>query len=149
MIRSTRQTKIVEKIMRDEVDTQEELVYFLRDEGFNVTQATVSRDMKELGVIKVSGTTKKYRYAIADDNYGVSAKTNDVFKSSILGVEVLGNQVVLTVIKDTANLVCNIIDKMSLANVLGTFCGVSAVLVIARTPEDAEKVHTQIINKMV
>ena len=62
MIRTKRQQIILGIIEKNEVETQEELVGLLREGGFNATQATVSRDIKELGLVKVAGTAKKYKY---------------------------------------------------------------------------------------
>ena len=67
-MRYARQTKILEIIKNEEISTQEELAERLKEEGFNATQATVSRDIKELGLVKVSGRIKKSRYADENEN---------------------------------------------------------------------------------
>ena len=63
MARSVRQSKIIEIISNNEIETQDELVNALKDAGFDITQATISRDIKELGLIKIVGNSKKYKYA--------------------------------------------------------------------------------------
>lgn len=85
MIRTKRQQIILGIIEKNEVETQEELVGLLREGGFNATQATVSRDIKELGLVKVAGTAKKYKYVKADGaSHKISAKFGNIFKECVL-----------------------------------------------------------------
>lgn len=81
MVRSKRQQIILDIIDKHEVGTQGELVELLRKQGFDATQATVSRDIKELGLVKVSGTERKYKYVKADGGaHKISAKFGNIFK---------------------------------------------------------------------
>ena len=96
MIRTKRQQIILGIIEKNEVETQEELVGLLREGGFNATQATVSRDIKELGLVKVAGTAKKYKYVKADGaSHKISAKFGNIFKECVLSIKYADNIIVM------------------------------------------------------
>lgn len=136
MARTSRQAKIIEIINKFEIDTQDELVVALKDAGFNVTQATISRDIKDLGLFKVAGEQKKYKYAIVEgDSHGYAGKINTIFKESVLSVTAACNQVVIKTLKGVANVIGSVIDKLSIATVLGIVYGEDTILLI--TPDNA------------
>ena len=120
MARSLRQSKILEIISMKEVETQDELVAYLRAANFDITQATISRDIKELGLIKVLGSEGKYKYAIVDSgNQGISNKNISIFKELVISVKPAQNLCVIKTIKGMAGGVCSMVDKLNLSNVLG------------------------------
>ena len=81
MSNKTRQQAILDIIAQNELDTQEELATMLQQRGYNVTQATVSRDIKQLGLVKVAGKSKKYRYTqVSYKEHGLHAKYDNIFK---------------------------------------------------------------------
>ncbi|MBR7091065.1 MAG: arginine repressor [Clostridia bacterium] len=132
MSRASRHSRIIEIISNNEIETQEELVSSLRDTGLDITQATVSRDIKDLGLIKIVGINKKYKYAlINDDNYGTNRIPN-IFKESILTTTILPNMLVIKVIRGTAQLVGAFINKLNLDDCLGVVYGEDTVLLIIR-----------------
>lgn len=94
-----RQNKIVEIISSGDVETQEELIERLRREGFDVTQATVSRDIKELGIIKISGKGSKYKYALPHsahrDSRHISEKYKSILRETVIKVDYAINTVVV------------------------------------------------------
>lgn len=138
MARNLRQSKILELITTKEIETQEELVSSLKDLGFNVTQATISRDIKELGLIKVLTDNKTYKYAVIDSNsQAITNKSLNIFKECVISIKCAMNLVVVKTLKGTAGLVSNLIDQMSIVNILGCTYGDDTVLVITSDIEDA------------
>jgi len=139
MARTARQSKILEIISTFEVDTQEELVSKLKELNFDVTQATISRDIKELGLIKILSTeTGKYKYAFADNANQTSNKYIFLLKEAVISIKTAKNLVVIRTLKGLASSICNIIDKFNLEDVLGCVNGDDTVMIIFNSNEDAE-----------
>lgn len=130
MARTLRQSKILELISTKEIETQDDLVLNLKNAGFDVTQATISRDIKELGLIKVIDSVGKYKYALVDSGeQGVSNKNINLFKMCVISVKTLGNMCVIKTVKQFALGVCSLIDKLNLLEVVGSCCGDDSVMV--------------------
>lgn len=130
MARSLRQSKILEIISTKEIETQDELVAQLKSANFDITQATISRDIKELGLIKVLGSEGRYKYALVDSGeQGVSNKNVNLFKMCVISVKTINNICVIKTVKQFALGVCSLIDKLNLIDVLGSSCGDDSVIV--------------------
>ena len=139
-----RQTKILEIIDNKEIETQEELSEELKKMGLNVTQATVSRDIKELRLIKVLTTTGKYKYAtLKNQDTLLSDRLIRLFKDSILSYDHAGNILVLKTISATAQAAASAIDAANFDGVIGTVAGDDTIFVAIK---DSEKMH-EIIEK--
>ena len=104
MARSVRQSKILELISTREIETQDELVECLRNANFDITQATISRDIKELGLIKIlSAETGKYKYSLVDSGeQAISNKYISIFKEAVISIKPAQNLVVLKTIPSSA-----------------------------------------------
>ena len=138
MARNSRQSKILELISTQEIETQEELVSALRDAEFDVTQATISRDIKELGLIKILTDSKKYKYAVVSSSVqALSNKCLNIFKECVISIKSAMNLAIVKVIKGTAGMVSGLIDQMGLSQVLGCTYGDDTVMVIATDSDDA------------
>ncbi len=138
MARNSRQSKILEIISTREVETQEDLVASLKAAGFDVTQATISRDIKELGLIKILTENKTYKYAIVNSNQTtISNKYMSIFKECVISVKNAVNLVVIKVLKGTGSLVAGLIDQLAISQVVGCTYGDDTVLVISNDTEDA------------
>ena len=138
MARNSRQSKILELISLQEIETQEELVSALKDANFDVTQATVSRDIKELGLIKILTDSKKYKYAVVSSNVqALSNKCLNIFKECVISVKSAMNLTIVKVIKGTAGMVSGLIDQLSLSQVLGCTYGDDTVMVITCDQDDS------------
>lgn len=145
MARNARQSKILEIISQSELETQEELVESLKKAKFNVTQATISRDIKELGLIKVLSENKKYKYAIsAASVQTVSAKSLSILKECVISVKVAVNLNVIKVLKGAAGYVSSLIDQLSIPQILGCTYGDDTVLLISEDSEAAYLVRSRI-----
>jgi len=138
MARNSRQSKILELISLQEIETQEELVSALRDANFDVTQATISRDIKELGLIKILTDSKKYKYTVVNSSVqALSAKCLNIFKECVISVKSAMNLTIVKVIKGTAGMVSGLVDQMSIAQVLGCTYGDDTVMIITNDQDDA------------
>ena len=144
-MRSLRHEKILEIISKYDVETQEELTERLKKEGFAVTQATVSRDIKALRLIKTSadtdGSENRYKYAVnktGDENQGVpEAKFKTILGHAIVSTDYAGNLVVLKTYAGMAQASAAAIDSMSIDNILGTVAGDDTILIVMRTENEA------------
>ena len=145
MNKNVRQNKIIEIISNQEVDTQEELSSILNGLGFNATQATVSRDIKELGLIKISGQTKKYMYAYQNRRNEVNElKMLNLFKNCVISIRVAKNIVVVKTLGGNGNTAGVMVDKLQLAEIVGSVAGDDTVIIVTKTVEDAEKVKQKL-----
>ena len=150
MARSVRQSKILELISTREIETQDELVALLREAKYDITKATISRDIKELGLIKIlSADSGKYKYAIVENGeQAVSNKYISIFKEAVISIRPAQNLVVLKTIKTMAGAICGLIDKLNLDGVLGAVAGDDTVMIIFPTSLNAEE-SAKSINKMI
>lgn len=138
MARNSRQSKILELISLNEIETQDELVSALKDANFDVTQATISRDIKELGLIKILTDSKKYKYTVVSSSVqALSNKCLNIFKECVISVRSAINLVVVKVIKGTAGMVSGLVDQLSLSQILGCTYGDDTVMVITSDENDA------------
>ena len=138
MARNSRQSKILELISLKEIETQEELVSSLKDANFDVTQATISRDIKELGLIKILTDSKKYKYAVVSSTtQALSNKCLNIFKECVISVKSAMNLTIVKVIKGTAGMVSGLIDQLSISQILGCTYGDDTVLIVTTDQEDA------------
>ena len=138
MARNSRQSKILELISTQEIETQEELVSALRDAEFDVTQATISRDIKELGLIKILTDSKKYKYAVVNSSVqALSNKCLNIFKECVISVKSAINLTIVKVIKGTAGMVSGLVEQLSIAQIMGCTFGDDTVLIITNDQEDA------------
>lgn len=145
MARTARQNKILEIIKNQEIETQDELVNALRALNFDITQATISRDIKELGLIKIMSDSKKYKYAYVDSSeQQMSTKYLGIFKESIISIKPILNQVIIKTLKGVSSAISSLIDKMGIKQVLGSVYGDETVLVICENSDDANFVSEKI-----
>lgn len=145
--RSLRQSKILDIISSYEIETQDELVSHLRALNFDVTQATISRDIKELGLIKIIGESKKYKYAYVDTyEQQASNKLVGIFKEVVISIRVVQNQVVLKTLKCLASTVSGFIDKLNYEEIIGTVYGDDTVLVITSNERLANEICKKLNN---
>ncbi|MDO5327378.1 MAG: arginine repressor [Clostridia bacterium] len=137
-MKNARQTAILSIIEQNDIETQEELAGRLKDMGIAVTQATVSRDIKELRLLKVLSGSGGYKYATADKaEHGLSERFVRMFKDSVLSINYACNIVVLKTLAGSANVAAEAIDSMHLPEILGTMAGDNTILVVVQNEEEA------------
>ena len=139
MIRAKRQQCIIDLIGQHDIETQDELVRLLNEQGFSATQATVSRDIKELRLFKVAGVEKKYRYAYIDDgNNKISPKMHNLFRECVLSMRPAMNQVVIKTLRGNGSNAGMIVDKLNLPEIVGSIAGDDTLLIVAQSEDDAK-----------
>ena len=136
-MKTRRHAKILELINQNAVETQEELQALLGQAGYPVTQATVSRDIKELRLIKTPGVGGSYRYTTAKGGEPISAKFHSIFGGSVVRVQYAQNIVVVHCLPGMAQAACAAMDSMHWDSVVGTLAGEDTFVCITRTGESA------------
>ncbi|WP_057978351.1 arginine repressor [Caloramator mitchellensis] len=136
----TRHSKILEIINHKDVETQEELVEELRNQGFDVTQATVSRDIKELKLIKVMSSSGKYKYApLSHADNVLYEKLVNIFTQTVIDIEYVGNMIVIKTLSGSASAAAEAMDSLRLDGIVGTVAGDNTIFALARNPEKAHE----------
>ena len=142
MLRNARHNKILELIEEKEIETQEELCKELAEANFAVTQATVSRDVRELRLFKVAGTKKRYRYAaIGKGEEELSDKMRSLFQACIESIQTVGNIVVTKTLNGNGANAGVIIDMLKYSEIVGSIAGDDTVFSLCKTAENAETVR--------
>ena len=133
-MKAQRQAKIVEIISNANVETQEQLLQALTDQGFSSTQATISRDIKELRIVKELTSLGTYRYSIAEKDAppALSDRLNNIFRECVIGVDYAENLVVIHTLPGMANAAASALDAMRSSAVLGTLAGDDTVVIVMR-----------------
>ena len=145
MLRAERHEKILELIARKEIETQEELCEELNRENYVVTQATISRDIRDLHLFKVAGIEKKYRYAYIGENEGeVSEKMRNLFKNCVVSVAVAQNLVVVKTMTGNGANAGAVVDNLNLESVVGSVAGDDTLLVVCKDNDSADEVQRRL-----
>lgn len=138
-MKHSRHDRILELIQEQDISTQEELMTLLKSSGFDVTQATVSRDIKQLRLVKGLSGNGKYIYAAANvEPKDLSYKFDSLLMESTIKVDHVTNQIIIKCYSGLANAVCASLDSMHFDGVVGTISGDDTLLVIMRTEKQAE-----------
>ena len=137
-MKTTRHNKILELINKYPITTQEELIDHLRNEGYDVTQSTVSRDIKQLRLNKTLLPDGKYRYqASPSSEKGAKNNFKSIFSSSVVSIENAMNIVVIKTFSGMAQAACAALDMMSFDSIIGTLAGEDTIIVVCKDPEEA------------
>jgi len=149
VMKYSRHSKILEIIENVEVETQEDLARSLRDCGFNVTQATVSRDIKELRLIKVLTKSGRYKYAtIRQHENTITERFIKIFKDSVVSIDNAENIIVVKTLIGAANAAAAALDALDLKEAVGTIAGDDTIFVLMRTTADV-KPTIEILNNIL
>lgn len=132
---------ILDIIENNEVETQGELADLLKDAGFDVTQATVSRDIKELKLIKVLSDSGKYKYeALRATELNINERIVKVFKESVVHIDYSGNTVVIKTLPGTASAASVAIDALDWREIVGCIAGDDTIFVLIKNVDQAENI---------
>lgn len=132
-----RQSKILELIRNNDIETQEELQAYLVKDGFAVTQATVSRDIREMKLTKISTNSGKQKYvALNDSTEDLSEKYVRVLKDGYVSMDMAQNILVIKTVSGMAGAVCASIDAMNIHEIVGSIAGDDTIMCAIRTTED-------------
>ena len=149
-MKALRLAKIVELVEKNEVYTQEDLLALLAKEGFVTTQATVSRDIKELSLVKSVTEDGKYKYTTSrkKQNDSMEKKFRSVFVESVVLVDYAMNTVVVKCHTGMAQAACAALDSMQWDMIVGTLAGDDTIFVITRSEQQAQVLVQELLRMM-
>ncbi len=147
-MKARRQKKIQEVITKEIIHTQEELADKLRLAGFDVTQATVSRDIKEMGLIKVPSTDDEYRYAVPDKVHpaNLEDRLKRILRETVVSINDTDSIIVIRTIPGNAHALAAILDSCNWGEIIGTVAGDDTILLIIKPKEAVSRVLERITN---
>ena len=145
-MKARRQAEILTIIRDNDIETQDQLLEKLREKGMKSTQATISRDIKELHLVKELTGRGAYKYAVSQKNtsLNVAGRLNTIFRESVTSFDFVQNIVVLKTMPGLASAACSAIDGMHLPNMVGSLAGDDTSILIMRTTRDAEELCAEI-----
>src|SRR5690625_4392320 len=150
MSKIKRHIKIREIIAERDIETQDELVDRLKNLGFNVTQATVSRDIKELHLVKVPSQNGRYKYSTptTEQRFNPQNKLKRLIMEAFVSIDHAHHFIVLKTLPGNAHSIGVLIDDLDWKGILGTICGDDTCLIICRTVENAEEIEARFLNML-
>ena len=150
-MKNERQEKILAIIAASAIETQEQLIASLRKEGISCTQATISRDIKQLRIIKELGPDGVYRYSTTPKpvEHTFSAKLNLIFRQCITSVDYAQNMIVIKTMPGLANGAAAAIDKLNIPEMLGTLAGDDTCFVVLKDTQSAASLCAEIREQIV
>ena len=144
-MKNGRQEKILELISKYEIETQDEMISRLRADGYNVTQATISRDMRELKLAKVLTQRGTYKYTAHQPRHATEhSKLNHVVVDSIVSVDYAGNNVVLKTYPGFAQTVASGVDALNIDKILGCVGGDDTIIIVTRDEQSSAEISEKI-----
>lgn len=147
MNKGQRHMRIREIVTNNEIETQDDLVDCLKEAGYNVTQATVSRDIKELHLVKVPLQDGRYKYSLpADQRFNPLQKLQRVLTDSFVSIDGVAHFLMLKSLPGNGNAIAVLLDHLEWNEILGTLSGDDTILIICRREEDREIVKERILN---
>lgn len=149
MSKAKRHIKIRELISEHDIETQDELVTRLKELGFNVTQATVSRDIKEMHLIKIPSSMGSYKYGVpTKQRFDAEEKLKRRMIEAFVGIDHAENFIVLKTLPGNANAIGALMDDLDWEEIMGTICGDDTCLILCRTAKKAQYVLNR-LNDMI
>lgn len=144
-MKTQRHAKILEIIQNNLVTTQEDLLTLLRKSGFDVTQATVSRDIKELRLIKTLDSEGNYRYSTVElENESISSKFHVMFGNAVRSVDYAGNIVVVKCHTGMAQAACATMDSLRIGSIVGTLAGDDTIFCVTKDESRSIELVTEL-----
>ena len=144
-MKTKRQTKMLELIKKHDIETQEELSDYLQKEGYQVTQATVSRDIRELKLTKVAMSNGRQKYAaVTEANEDLSEKYTRVFRDAFVSMDMAQNILVIKTVSGMAMAVAAAIDAMHLHEIVGCIAGDDTIMCAVRSVDDTIAVMSRL-----
>jgi transcriptional regulator of arginine metabolism len=149
MNKGQRHIKIRDIISNNDIETQDDLVDELKSAGVNVTQATVSRDIKELHLVKVPLADGRYKYSLpADQRFNPLQKLKRALIDAFIKIDAAGHLLVMKCLPGNAMAIGALIDNLDWEEILGTICGDDTILIICRTPEETKLISDRFLEML-
>ena len=144
-MKTKRQNEIIRLITSGDIETQEELASALRSLGYKVTQATVSRDIRELRLIKVPAKGGGFKYAKPEKHeIAVSERLARILADSLVNVDSSGNMIVVKTLSGSANVAAEALDNLGWSEILGTIAGDNTIFIVVRNESDTAEITGRI-----
>lgn len=144
-----RHIRIRDIITNNEIETQDDLVVHLKNAGYNVTQATVSRDIKELHLVKVPMQDGRYKYSLpADQRFNPIQKLRRALADAFVSIEGASHFLVVKALPGNANAIASLLDHLDWDELLGTISGDDTILLICRTEPEREVVKNRLLDML-
>lgn len=144
-----RQSKIIELINKYDIETQEELAELLTQAGYNVTQATISRDIRELKLTKIAVDDGKQKYIVLNNSEtGLSEKYVRVLKDGFISMDMAQNIIIVKTVSGMAMAVAAALDALHIQGMMGCIAGDDTVMCVIKTPEETIRVMEK-LNKLI
>lgn len=144
-MKTKRQDEIIRLISAGDIETQEDLASALRTLGFKVTQATISRDIRELRLVKVASKNGGFKYAKPEKHeIAVSERLARILTDSMVSVDYSGNIIVVRTISGSANVAAEAIDNLGWTEILGTIAGDNTIFIVVRDEADTAEISGRI-----
>ena len=149
-MKDARQAEIVKIIQSEDVETQDQLLDLLRQRGFSATQATISRDIKELRMVKELSRSGGYRYTLSGRKHSeaVDSRLRTIFKEGVVSADVAQNIVVVRTMPGLASAACSALDGMNIDGMVGSLAGDDTGILIMRDNGCAQEFISEIHNLM-
>lgn len=148
-MKTGRHARILDIIAEHSIETQDELLSRLREEGFKATQATISRDIKDLRLVKTLGSDGKYRYVSASrSSTDIRTNFSNLFSTSVNSIDAAQNLVVIKTLSGMAQAVCAALDSADYPSVVGTIAGDDTIFIACRTADLAVSL-TEELKKLI
>lgn len=148
-MKTGRHARILDIITEHPIETQDELLTRLREEGFKATQATISRDIKDLRLVKTLGSDGKYRYVSASrSSTDIRTNFSNLFSTSVNSIDIAQNLVVIKTLSGMAQAVCAALDSADYPSVVGTIAGDDTIFIACRTADLAVSL-TEELKKLI
>lgn len=149
MTKGQRHIRIRDIISNHEIETQDELVDILKNAGFNVTQATVSRDIKELHLVKVPLQDGRYKYSLpADQRFNPKQKLHRALTDAFVSIDGASHFLVMKTLPGNAHAIGSLIDHLEWSELLGTICGDDTCLIICKDEQNREIIKNRLIEML-
>lgn len=149
-MKARRQAEILKIIQENDIETQDQLLAALREKGMQSTQATISRDIKELHLVKELTGQSTYKYAVSErkTSLNMAGRLRNIFKESVTSFEAAQNIVVIKTMPGLASAACSALDGMHLPEMVGSLAGDDTGLLIMHTTEAAEALCREIVKML-
>ena len=145
MLKNDRQKTILKIISEQVIETQEDLVHALKAAGSSATQATISRDIRELQLVKTVQADGRYRYSVKKKaEIHVDSRMIRILRDTLLDLDHAGHMIIIKTMSGSANVAGEVIDNLGLPEILGTIAGDNTILAVVRHEQDAGEVADRI-----
>ena len=148
-MKKRRHAKILELINSNDIETQEELQAFILKNGYEVTQATISRDIKELHLIKVPLQDGRYKYSLpADQRFNPIQKLHRALADAFVSIDGTSHMLVMKTLPGNAHAIGSLLDHLDWEEILGTICGDDTILIICREESEREEIKNRLLEML-